>query len=241
MGDWKIDASHRHVYLVGLKMPIEKYQNMLRNVFLPKRYELKRLIYDETLGRGIEISEESLKPVLEGHGLEPEEYEIEVRKVDLYGLVEEVARLYKAKVPSIYLSNIVLPNAAASGIGWRLSSLVVTTGLISRLSDGEIKAVIGHELSHITRHDVLTFFFLSSAEYLSRVYLALLLWPLFATFFGLIYFWLSITAFFVTAKFVEARADVDSAIKLGQPLELANALRKIGLRRILMELSLIHI
>jgi len=237
MGDWRLDENHRHVYLVGLKMPIEKYQRMLREVFLPKRYELKRIIYDVTLGRGVDVSEETVHNVLQEYGFAPDDYQVEVRKLDLYGMVEEVANHYSSRVPPVYLSNIVLPNAAASGVGWRLSSLVVTTGLLSRLEEDEIRAVIGHEMSHVTRHDAVTFFLLSSAEYLSRVYMVFLFWPLFATFFGLLYFWLSLTAFFVIAKFVEARADLDSATRLGKARELASALRKIGLRRIIMERS----
>ena len=237
MGDWKIDFSHRYVYLVGLRMPLEKYQVLLSKLFLPKRYELKRRIYSATLERGVEIDEESVKALLSEYGLPPEEYEIEIRKVDLYGVVEDVAKRFGVRVPPVYLSNIVLPNAAASGVGWRMTSLVVTTGLISRLDEEELAAVIGHEMSHIKRHDVVTFFLLSSAEYLTRVYLALLLWPIFMTMLGLVYFWLSITAFFVVAKFVEARADVDSALTVGKPSKLASALRKIGLKHLAFERS----
>jgi heat shock protein HtpX len=39
------------------------------------------------------------------------------------------------------------------------------------------------------------------------------------------------------AKFFEARADLDSAIKIGQPKVLAEALRKIGFRKLQFERS----
>jgi heat shock protein HtpX len=42
-------------------------------------------------------------------------------------------------------------------------------------------------------------------------------------------------AVFFIAKFFEARADMESAIKMGQPKVMASALRKIGYRRIQME------
>ncbi|RLE87875.1 MAG: hypothetical protein DRJ96_06115 [Thermoprotei archaeon] len=238
MGDWKLDPAHRYVYLVGLKMPIERYQELLQKVFLPRRYELKRRLYSASLERGEEISEELVKSLLSEYGVTPEEYEVEIRKIDLYGIVERVARRFGVSAPPVYLSNIVLPNAAASGVGWRLTSLVVTTGLLSRLDEEELEAVIGHELSHVKRHDVITFFVLSSVEYLTRVYVALLFWPLFMTFLGFIYFWLSLTAFFVIAKFVEARADIDSALIVGRPAKLASALRKIGFRHLLIERSI---
>ncbi|MEM3138245.1 MAG: M48 family metalloprotease [Thermofilaceae archaeon] len=238
MGDWKLDSSHRLVYLIGLKMPIEKYQIVLQKVLLPHRFDVKKKLYESSLERGEEPNEESVKKVLTELNLQPEEYEIEIRKVDLYNIVEQVAKRFKLKnVPSVYLSNIIYPNAAASGVCPSLASVLITTGLISRLDEAEIEAVIGHEISHLKRRDVLTFFVLSSIEYLSRVYLTLLLWPLLATPLGLFYLSFSLTVFFVVAKFVEMRADIDSALYVGRPEKLASALRKIGLKHIFLESS----
>lgn len=236
MGDWAIDSTHRNVYLVGLRMPLGKYQEVLQKVLMPKRFEIKRRLYSSSIEHGVEIDEQQVKSILVEYGLSPDIYEVEVKKIDLYGLVERVARSFgMRKLPKIYLSNIVVPNAAASGIGASLSSILVTTGLLSRLEEDEIEAVIGHELSHLKRHDVASFFILSSAEYLSRVYLALKYWPIFATPLGLIYLWFSLTILFFIAKFVEARADIDSAVFTGKPDKLASALRKIGLRHFYVE------
>jgi len=236
MGDWRIDGGHRYVYLVGLRMPLEKYQEVLNKVIMPRRYEIKRRLYAASLERGEEPSEELLRAMMSEYGLQPEDYEAEIRRVDLYGIVERVAARFKTKrLPSVYLSNVVVPNAAASGLGWRLSSVVVTTGLLSRLDEEEIEAVLGHEFSHLMRHDVVSFFLLSSVEYLSRVYVITRFWPFFATPLGFLYLWFSLTAFFVVAKFVEARADIDSALVLGAPEKLASALRKIGFRHFYLE------
>jgi heat shock protein HtpX len=43
------------------------------------------------------------------------------------------------------------------------------------------------------------------------------------------------TVIFFVAKFFEARADLTSAIVVGQPLVLAEALEKIGFKRLLYE------
>lgn len=236
MGDWAIDSAHRNVYLVGLRMPLGRYQEVLQKVIMPKRFEIKRRLYSSSIEHGVEIDEQQVKSILVEYGLSPDMYEVEVRKIDLYGLVERVAKNFgMRKLPKIYLSNIVVPNAAASGVGASLSSILVTTGLLSRLDEDEVEAVVGHELSHLKRHDVLTFFVLSSAEYLSRVYLALRYWPIFATPLGLLYLWFSLTLLFFIAKFVEARADIDSAVFTGKPDKLASALRKIGLRHLYVE------
>lgn len=236
MGDWRIDERHRWAYLVGLRMSLDKYQDVLRRVLLPRRYEIKQRLYAASLERGEEPSEELVKALLSEYGLRPEDYEVEIRKVDLYGIAERVAARFGMKrLPPIYLSNVILPNAAASGVGWRFASVIVTTGLLAKLDEEEVEAVLGHEFSHLKRHDVLSFFLLSSAEYLSRVFVVMTFWPLFATPLGLLYLWFSLTAFFVVAKFVEARADVDSAIFVGKPEKLASALQKIGFRHFYME------
>jgi heat shock protein HtpX len=45
-------------------------------------------------------------------------------------------------------------NAFASGMNQRQYSITVTTGLLRRLNDQEIEAVLGHELTHIRNGDV---------------------------------------------------------------------------------------
>ncbi|MEM2092195.1 MAG: heat-shock protein HtpX, partial [Candidatus Bathyarchaeia archaeon] len=54
-------------------------------------------------------------------------------------------------------------------------------------------------------------------------------------FFGLLYFFFALSIIYFIAKFFEARADLEAAIVLGKPNALANALRKIGYRRVWME------
>src|SRR5262249_54006683 len=45
-------------------------------------------------------------------------------------------------------------NAFAAGLNPRQYSITVTTGLLNALSDQEIEAVLGHELTHIKNGDV---------------------------------------------------------------------------------------
>ena len=64
-----------------------------------------------------------------------------------------------------------------------------------------------------------------------RVYL---FWP-FLAYFGLLYLLFALGMVFFIAKFFEARADLDSALNIGQPKTLAMALRKIGYRKLQSE------
>ena len=149
----------------------------------------------------------------------------------VYRTVKEAAERFKIPPPKIMLSNIPVPNAAATGPSPRYGLILITTGLLIQLSEEEILSVIGHELSHIKRRDPIALFILSSTEYLLRVYF---FWQ-FIYLFGLFYLLFALGLIYFIAKFFESRADLDSAIAIGTPQILADALRKIGHKRIQVE------
>jgi heat shock protein HtpX len=75
-----------------------------------------------------------------------------------------------------------------------------------------------------------------AGEFLFRFYVLFALFPfIFISLLFLIYFWAVMTVIFFVAKFFEARADLTSAIVVGQPQVLAEALEKIGFKRLLYE------
>ncbi|MEM1990982.1 MAG: M48 family metalloprotease, partial [Candidatus Bathyarchaeia archaeon] len=144
---------------------------------------------------------------------------------------KEVASKFNMPIPKVRLANIIIPNAAATGPSPRFSLVLITTGLLVQLDEEEILAVVGHEISHVKGRDPLMLFILTSAEYLFRVYILL---P-FIIFFGFIYFLFALSFIYFIAKFFEARADLESALVIRRPDALANALRKIGYRRLWAE------
>ncbi len=52
------------------------------------------------------------------------------------------------------LSQIPLPNAFAYGSPLTGSRVAVTQGLLTHLDEGEVEAVLGHELGHLKHRDV---------------------------------------------------------------------------------------
>jgi heat shock protein HtpX len=140
-------------------------------------------------------------------------------------------------MPKIVVSNTILPNAAASGPSPSRGLVLITTGLLVQLEEKEILSVVGHEFGHLKGRDPLLLYGLSSAEFLFRFYVLLNFFPvIFSSFlFFIIYIWVVFTAIFFIAKFFEARADLTSAIVMGQPEVLAGALEKIGFQRLLFE------
>jgi len=136
-------------------------------------------------------------------------------------------------MPKIVISNVMMPNAAATGPSPAHGTVMITTGLLVQLEEDEILSVVGHELAHLKGRDPVILFGLTTAEYLLRIFVFL---PLFLLF-PLVYLVLAMSTIYFIAKFFEARADLLSAIKLGQPQVLAEALRKIGFRRLQFERS----
>ncbi len=162
------------------------------------------------------------------------------KKINVYELVKKVADRFGFKVPKIVISNTMVPNAAASGPSPSRGIVLITTGLLVQLDEPEVVSVLGHEFGHLKGRDPLILFGLLSAEFIFRFYVLLALFPeilssfLFSLLF-LVYFFAVMTLIFFIAKFFEARADLTSAIIMGQPKILANALEKIGFRRLLFE------
>jgi len=79
----------------------------------------------------------------------------------LYQMVESLAMRAQIPMPKIGIAQISLPNAFAFGRGIRDGRVCVTEGILNLLKDDELKAVLGHELSHLKNKDVLTITLLS--------------------------------------------------------------------------------
>lgn len=74
---------------------------------------------------------------------------------DLYGAIQDLAMQANLPMPKVYLIPDPAPNAFATGRNPKHSSVAVTEGLLSMLTRDEIKSVIAHELGHIRNRDTL--------------------------------------------------------------------------------------
>ena len=72
----------------------------------------------------------------------------------LYSIVDELSRKAGMEKPKIGISSVPIPNAFAFGKKKRDSRICVTSELLDRLNDDELRAVLGHEISHIRHRDV---------------------------------------------------------------------------------------
>ncbi|MEN3046307.1 MAG: M48 family metalloprotease [Candidatus Hydrothermales bacterium] len=79
----------------------------------------------------------------------------DLKEKTLLNVVEEMKIASGLPIPKVYIIDIEIPNAFATGKNPENSSIVVTRGLLELLNREELQGVIGHKISHIRNRDVL--------------------------------------------------------------------------------------
>ena len=72
----------------------------------------------------------------------------------LYNLLENLCISRGIPMPKLKITEDMALNAYATGLNQRQYTIAVTRGLVDRLDDAEIEAVLAHELTHIRNGDV---------------------------------------------------------------------------------------
>lgn len=167
----------------------------------------------------------------------------------LYRIVSDLTQKANLPMPRVYVVPDSTPNAFATGRNPQHAAVAATQGILDLLNDQELSGVMGHELAHVRHRDILTStiaatfagaltmlaqfarFGTGSRDARSRQNpLMLILIIVVAPLAGMI-----IRSMISRTR--EYAADTGGAQISGQPLGLANALRKLvqGVRRFPME------
>ncbi|MEK7336439.1 MAG: protease HtpX, partial [Nitrospirota bacterium] len=74
----------------------------------------------------------------------------------IFGSVQEIAQRLGITMPEVWVYNSPDPNAFATGPSKNNSMVAVSTGLLQNLKEGEVKAVLAHEMGHVYNGDMFT-------------------------------------------------------------------------------------
>lgn len=232
---WRITPENPLVHIVEYQLPIEEYQDFQKKFGKETIVKMKKEIYDKTLAVGKDPTCEIGEETMESYGFKCNPRSRLVKVVDVYNIVKTAADKFNLPIPKIVISNTMVPNAAATGPSPSRGLVLITTGLLVQLENDEILSVLGHEMGHLQGRDPIILFTLIVGQYIFYLIVILPLLISINAIFTFIYLIAVFAVIFFVAKFFETRADLVSAMKIGQPKVLAESLRKIGYTRLQLE------
>ena len=159
----------------------------------------------------------------------------------LHQIVSRLCANADLPMPKIAVVKTSMPNAFATGRNQKNAVVAVTTGIMERLDNNELEAVLAHELTHVKNRDMMV---MTIATFLSSMAQILVQW---LPFFGggsrdrdsgsnfIVLFLVSLVVWIVSfilirtlSRYREFAADRGAAIMTGQPSHLVSALKKIS-------------
>jgi heat shock protein HtpX len=167
---------------------------------------------------------------------------------ELHGVVDRLCALADMPKPKVGIATTDIPNAFATGRSPKSAVVCVTTGLLRRLDEPEVEAVLSHELSHVAHRDVAVMTIASGLGMLAGLLTRVMFY---SEIFGgnnsnnnnnqsaagieMIVLLVSVVVYFVSflltmalSRYRELAADRSGAILIGRPSLLASALVKIS-------------
>jgi len=184
------------------------------------------------------FSDKMVLAAMGGHIVSPEE------APGLHATIERLCAMAGLPKPRIAIVNTDMPNAFATGRNPQHAVVAVTTGIMNRLSDQELEAVLGHELSHVKNRDMTVMTMASLLPLLASLIMQSMFWMglmgggrdrdrngsymMLVYLASIVVYFISFLLIRVLSRYRELSADRGGAILTGAPSQLASALVKIS-------------
>ncbi|MFZ0059803.1 MAG: zinc metalloprotease HtpX, partial [Acidimicrobiales bacterium] len=169
----------------------------------------------------------------------------------LHAVIDRLVAMADMPKPLVALAPTDIPNAFATGRDQKHAVVCVTTGLLRRLNEPEVEAVLAHELSHVAHRDVAVMTIASFlgilAGLMTRMFMFMglfggggnrgrggggggqvALFELGMILVSAIFYAISFVLIRALSRYRELAADRSGAILIGQPALLAQALVKVS-------------
>lgn len=166
----------------------------------------------------------------------------------LHGIIDRLCALADMPKPRVAMANSDMPNAFATGRSPSTAVVCATTGIMRRLDEAELEAVLAHELSHVAHRDVVV---MTVASFLGMLAGLITRFALYAGLFGgfgdddregdngaavmvavvavsAIVYAISFLLTRALSRYRELSADRSAAVLTGRPSTLASALVKVS-------------
>ena len=170
---------------------------------------------------------------------------LEDQEPRLHDMVRRLCQNADLPMPKIAVVKTSMPNAFATGRNQKNAVVAVTTGLVSRLNESEVEAVLAHELTHVKNRDMMV---MTIATFLSSLAQLMVQWlpfmgggdrdrdsgsnALLLLVVSLVVWIVSFILIRTLSRYREFAADRGAAIITGQPSNLISALTKISGSRV---------
>ena len=162
----------------------------------------------------------------------------------LHEIVDRLCLLANMPKPRVGVAEMDIPNAFATGRSPKHAVICATRGLMNRLNDEELEAVLAHELSHVAHRDVAIMTIASGVGMLAGLVSRIAMWSTCSAGGGrgrngeqtrpardwptfVVSIVIYVIAFLLTmalSRYRELAADRSGAILIGKPSVLASAL-----------------
>jgi heat shock protein HtpX len=170
---------------------------------------------------------------------------------ELHGIVDRLCALADMPKPRVAIADVDMPNAFATGRSPKRAVVCATTGLLRRLDEPEVEAVLAHEISHVAHRDVAVMTIASTLGVIAGLTTRMMLYAgLFGGFGGggrgnnqsggqivllemmvmlvsMVVYAISFVLTRALSRYRELAADRSGAILIGRPSVLASALVKV--------------